>query len=225
MIYITGDTHGKIDIHKLNTKNFPIQKSLTRDDYVIICGDFGMVWCNDAEDLYWQKWLEQRNFTTLWIDGNHENFDLLATYPVEEWHGGLVQRITPNVIHLLRGQVYEIEGKTFFTMGGAASSDRAYRKEGKSWWPQEMPSLEEYQQAEQKLAEVDYQVDYVLTHTPPSNLLYSLGFGGCYDELTNWLYHEVEKKVTFRHWYFGHMHDDRELDEKHTLLYNQIVTL
>lgn len=43
MIFITGDVHGEIDIHKLNTKNFPIQRELTKDDYVMVAGDFGLV--------------------------------------------------------------------------------------------------------------------------------------------------------------------------------------
>lgn len=40
MIYVTGDTHANIDIAKLNTTKFPQQKELTKNDFVIICGDF-----------------------------------------------------------------------------------------------------------------------------------------------------------------------------------------
>lgn len=39
----------------------------------------------------------------LFVSGNHENFDLLAEYPQEDWNGGKVQRIHSHVIHLLRG--------------------------------------------------------------------------------------------------------------------------
>ena len=62
-------------------------------------------------------------FTVLFVSGNHENFDLLKVLPTEEWHGGKVQFIRPHVIHLLRGQVFEIEGYTFFTMGGGGGSE------------------------------------------------------------------------------------------------------
>lgn len=84
MIYVTGDLHGHIDISKLNTKNFPEQKYLTKKDYVIICGDFGLIWDNSKQELYWRKWLENKNFITLFCDGNHSNFDLLNQYPVEQ---------------------------------------------------------------------------------------------------------------------------------------------
>lgn len=129
MIYITGDTHCPIDMTKLNTRLFPEQHGLTKEDYLIICGDVGIVWAPESgEDSWWQNWLEEKKFTTLFVDGNHENHQALQAYPVERWKGGKVHRIKPSVIHLMRGQVYEIDGCSFFTMGGAASRDRSYRK-------------------------------------------------------------------------------------------------
>ena len=91
-IFITGDTHGSYDIQKLARKNFPEGKTLTKDDYVIICGDFGCVWGGElaGSDRWWQNWLDEQPWTTLWVDGNHENHDLLKTYPIENWNGGLV---------------------------------------------------------------------------------------------------------------------------------------
>ena len=123
MIYITGDIHASVDIGKLSTKRFPQQKTLSKEDYLIICGDFGLVWDNSNTDLYWRNWLAGKPFTTLWVDGNHENFDRLYNYPVEEWNGGKVHKIRPSVIHLMRGQIYQIEEKKIFTFGGASRHD------------------------------------------------------------------------------------------------------
>ena len=81
MIYITGDCHH--DFRKFNIEAFPEQREMTKDDYVIICGDFGGVWVRDeesTEEKWWLDWLEERSFTTLFVDGNHENFDALG-YP------------------------------------------------------------------------------------------------------------------------------------------------
>ena len=121
-IYVTGDIHGT-PFPRLNTKMFPDQKHLTKDDYVIICGDFGVIWNDTKTEKYLLDDLQERNFTTLFVDGNHENFDRLNTYPVETWHGGKVHKIRPNVIHLMRGQVFHLQGKTFWTFGGARSHD------------------------------------------------------------------------------------------------------
>lgn len=40
-IYITGDCHNNFS--KFNTEYFYTQKELDKDDYLIICGDFGGV--------------------------------------------------------------------------------------------------------------------------------------------------------------------------------------
>lgn len=112
-IFVTGDTHRDYDLKKLYVANFPQQEDLTKEDYVIICGDFGGVWCGDERDEAILERYKKFNFTTLFCDGNHENFDLLNSYPIEEWHGGKIHRINDSVIHLMRGQVYDIAGKNF----------------------------------------------------------------------------------------------------------------
>ena len=124
MIYITGDCHA--DFRRFDTDIFPEQNDMTKDDYVIICGDFGGIWDKDKEssrEKWWLDWLEAKPYTTLFVDGNHENFDRLYEYPIEEWHGGKVHKIRESVIHLMRGQVFEIDGKKIFTFGGARSHD------------------------------------------------------------------------------------------------------
>ncbi len=124
MIYITGDCHA--DFRRFSTNIFPEQREMTKEDYVIICGDFGGVWNKDEEsprEKWDLNWLEDKPFTTLFVDGNHENFDRLYSYPVEKWHGGKVHKIRDSVIHLMRGQVFEIEDRKIFTFGGASSHD------------------------------------------------------------------------------------------------------
>ena len=117
-IYITGDIHGDIDLGKLKKEGFAAQEG----DYVIICGDFGAVWNDSKEDKNLQEWYNSQPWTTLFCDGNHENFELLSKYPVEEWSGGKVHRIGPKILHLMRGQVFTIEDKKFFVMGGRAEA-------------------------------------------------------------------------------------------------------
>lgn len=122
MIYITGDIHGSPE--RLGMHSFYEQKEMTRDDIVIICGDFGMVWEESGEsasEQYWLKWLEDKPFTTVFVCGNHENFDRLYQYPVKEWHGGKVHEIRPHVLHLMRGEIFDIEGLKFFAFGGQAA--------------------------------------------------------------------------------------------------------
>lgn len=248
MIFVTGDAHG--DFRKLNAEAFPQQKTMTREDYVIICGDFGGVWDDSQEEHEVLDWLQQRPFTILWVDGNHENHDLLETFPVERWHGGKVHRIRPNVLHLMRGQLYEIGGFTFFTMGGASSHDiqdgildpadpffeedydrmsrenRMFRVLGLSWWPKEMPSQQEYDTALETLEKADWKVDYVISHCAPSPIVKSLGSWHETDKLTDF-FQTVSEKLDFRYWFFGHYHGDGflSIDERYALMYREVMRI
>ena len=106
MIYITGDCHG--DYTRFNTKNFPEQKQMTKDDFVIVCGDFGF-WTPSKEQEHQLEWLSQKPFTTLFVDGNHECFDELYNLPIEEFCGGKVHFVKDSIIHLMRGQVFNLD--------------------------------------------------------------------------------------------------------------------
>ena len=227
MIFVTGDTHGLHDFMKLQVfaEEHP---SLTREDYVIIAGDFGAIWNirTLAEEL---SYYENLPFTVLFVDGNHENFELINTFPEEIWHGGRVHRIRPNIIHLMRGQVFEIEGKTIFTFGGATSIDKCFRREGISWWRQELPTFEELDEGFANLKRYGNKVDYIITHSCGQRALN-------YPALRNvaglkiscpeiQILANFEDTVSFKHWYFGHFHIDADLGDKFTVLYQDVREL
>jgi len=246
MIYVTGDCHG--GFRRFSTKYFPQQKRMSADDYVIVSGDFGGIWDGSDEDRYWLDWLNDKPFTTLFVDGNHENFNLLNTLPQKIWHGGKVHEVRPNVLHLMRGQVFEIGGLTWFTMGGAASHDiqdgildpeapsfeqeyrfksstrQKFRVKGVSWWPEELPSDAEYEEAIKNLEQVNWQVDCVLTHCAPTSIQKKLGRSYTPDRLTDFL-QTVMTRCQFDCWFFGHYHRNEIIDEKYILQWEQISEL
>lgn len=225
MIYITGDTHSMLDWEKINTTRFPEQKGLTKDDYLIVLGDFGGVLGVVGQDDYIIKTYNNRPFTTLFIDGNHDNHDLLDKYPVQEWCGGKVHFISDSIIHLMRGQVYDIDGLIIFTMGGAESTDKAYRKEGISWWSRELPSDEEYVEAIRNLEKHDLKVDIILTHCAPEGYI-GKNMNGVCNRSGNRLTRFFDDLITihglqYKHWYFGHYHRDADWD-KFSLVFNRV---
>lgn len=228
MIYLTGDTHGTIEIGKLSRANLAVERVEPGEgDFVIILGDFGLVFAPDgqsAEERWWLKWLDEKPWTTLFVDGNHENFARLNELPEEEWRGGRVHRVSESVLHLMRGQVFEIDGRSFFTMGGAASHDRQFRKEGRSWWPEELPSEEELARADAALDGCGRRVDYVLTHCAPTLVQGRINPTFLPDRLTEYLQH-VRDTTAFHRWYFGHYHVDREYDDGFCALYDCVVPI
>ena len=98
-IFITGDTHG--DFRRFRPDIFYEQEHMTKEDLVLVCGDFGGIWYGDPRDDAGLDWLEDRSYTTAFVLGNHENYDAYKDYPKEEWHGGQIQRIRPSVLHLM----------------------------------------------------------------------------------------------------------------------------
>lgn len=128
-IYITGDTHGTFDLRKVVYFFKGREEEFSRDDYLIICGDVGVCGFMASDEAKTRDILRNLPVTVLFVDGNHENFEQLNSYAVEIWNGGKVHFIESNIIHLMRGQVFEIDGKEFFTFGGAYSVDKMYRTE------------------------------------------------------------------------------------------------
>lgn len=246
MIYVTGDCHGEWT--RFSTQKFPEQKEMTKEDFVIVCGDFGY-WTPSKEQEYWMDWLEKKPFTTLFVDGNHENFDGLYQYAPKLWRGGTVHKIRETVLHLMRGQVFELDGKRFFTFGGARSHDiqggvldpedpefqrkrRAaerrnlfYRIDHQSWWREEMPSREEMEEGRRNLERHGWQVDYVISHccrTCTQELLTDGRLEA--DELTEY-FTEIYEKLKLRQWFFGHYHMDGKVTGKETVLYEKICRI
>ena len=228
MIYITGDTHGFNDIDKLVLNK--TLASLTNDDYLLIAGDFGGIWDGRMHDEDILNYYSQKPYTTLFIDGNHENFDLLNGYPVEQWNGGKIHKITDKVIHLLRGQIFNIDDRTIFTFGGGLSIDKAYRATGISWWPDEEPSEEECSEAIENLEKNGFLIDYIVTHAAPESIVRNELNNAhrllCLDCKAEKFLDKVLEKAIYRRWYCGHYHFDIDIPtHRLTILYQQIIEL
>ena len=219
MIYVTGDLHGEITrLSKL---------SLTAEDTLVVCGDFGFACRTAPEDDFGLAWLSSRPYTVLFIDGNHDNHTWLSSLPAEERYGAPVHRVRDNVFHLMRGQVYTINGYRFFALGGAASQDKAYRRQkGLPWWEEELPSADELAEAAENLEAVGWKVDFVLTHTAPRAAIQALGERpypeeGALSDFLDALYTDTE----FSAWFFGHWHQDRVVGEKMVALHEKLIPI
>ena len=244
MIYITGDCHGGFD--RFENDKF---SNLTKNDYVIICGDFGGILDQNKRARYERKRIKQLSkmkFTTLFVDGNHENFDRLYSYPIIEWHGSKVHKINSSIFHLMRGKIYEIDNKKIFAFGGASCHDipdgildddnlekideydkrhAGYRIRGYNWWDLELPTDGELRNGLDNLCKVNNKVDYIISHCAPTSI--QNAFNPYYpdNKLTKY-FEEIKDKVEFKKWYFGHYHknDDTTFD-KFACLYEKIIEI
>lgn len=214
-LFVCGDLHATYDIKKLNVQIFPEQKELTKEDVLVQLGDFGLLWFEpgtNKEQDYWINWLSMKNFTTLVIPGNHENYDVIENLPWTEMFGNKVQyHNTENgVIYFLkRGAVYNINKKKVWIFGGGDSIDKNKRIVRVSWWPQEIPSTKEFDFGMNELDKVGWKVDYVFTHTCPFEIIPLLGgyIDKMKDPVAQYL-QVIQEKLTFEEWHFGHFHVD-----------------
>ena len=212
MLFVASDTHGTIDHDKIVTNNN--LRALSNRDYLLICGDTGIVWDDSPLNKELAEWYASQDFTTLYIDGNHENFDLLNEYPIETWKGGKVHKIRENVIHLMRGQVFKgiVNEESIFTFGGGFTFGKLTGQSKVPIWPEEMPSEKEYKEGIRNLSMNGMKVDHIFTHTCPTGCLsdlhdtFYIGERKLNDYL-DW----IRQNIEFKDWHFGHFHIDLDM--------------
>lgn len=215
--FLKGDIHGNL----FEIIDFINRFNLGKNDNIIILGDCGIAWRKDKKDLAQniKLWNECGNEVKLYfIDGNHENFNILNSLPIENNMG----KIADNIYHLRRGQVYEFENKKILVCGGADSIDKYRRIENFTWWKEEAIS----QETIDDIPAGHY--DYVLTHCCPRSVfeknriyLSTLQFldENKINHSSEDMLEQLKNKITFDHWFFGHYHINCNLDEKFTCLF------
>ena len=220
MIYVTGDTHGDISRFKDSET-----KKLKKGDILIVCGDFGFFWDGSKKEKAVLKKLASKNFTIAFVDGCHENFDILESYPISTWNGGKARIIEKNIIHLMRGQIYNIDGKKIFTFGGGHSQDFEFRRDSDNWWKREQPTHEEIKEGIQNLALNDDIVDYIITHEPPASLKECLEVDVLQRLEVHAFFEDIIKACSYRKWFFGKCHIDKHIPIKFYAVFGTITPL
>lgn len=224
MVYITGDIHGDINFFKN-----PILKKLTDRDILIVCGDFGFIWDKNSEKEKQNiEILKKKKYTICFVDGAHENFDILNTYKPYRWKGGNTHKIAQNIFQLLRGEIFTFDSKTFFCMGGGESEDKEMRTEGVSWWKEEMPNADELRNGTRNLKDFEYKVDYVITYEAPAiakDFIKLHSNQEVHLSPLNTYLQELMKNVEYKHWYFGSLHMDLTVSKKMTAVFDNIIPL
>jgi len=225
-IYVTGDKHGEMEMHRLYKKNRPFNPTIA--DKLIIAGDFGGVWSAvpSAKEAHFLRYLNEAKWETLFVDGNHENHELLQKLPQVERYGGIVGKVNDAVYHLRRGEIYEIDGKKILTFGGALSIDKLYRLDRISWWEEEIPSHAEMENAMDNIVKHGNKVDYVITHTCPTDVLHfmrrNMNISPKFDDPTCKMLSHLSSMVEFKEWYFGHWHENKDYGKYKCLWHNWI---
>lgn len=152
-----GDWHGSADFAEV-VLDAAAQKGA---DIVLQVGDFGLN-RDQAGDQFADRVdarCKELGVAVLWVDGNHDDHDVLEQIPRFRGLG----RIRDRLWHLPRGMRWQWGGLAWGALGGAASVDRPTRQARSAWWPQESLT-----QADVACWLQRGPVDVVVTHDAPA---------------------------------------------------------
>jgi predicted phosphodiesterase len=212
LIYITGDTHGDL-------ARFKKSKRLRKGDFLIICGDFGFIWDGCKKEKRLLKRLGKKKYNILFVDGIHENFAELLTYPEQEWNGGNTRHISGNLRYLMRGEVFTLGRRTVLTFGGGRVDEIEATGEKGS----ELPKEAEYRNGLQALARHNGRVDYIVSHEAPSKIAEFLELPNSDKTRSNAYLDILGDSCSFERWFFGHHHINRVVTPKYYALFDRVM--
>ena len=218
-IYVIGDIHGDYNIfyNRFFDDIFSDNKNINKDNILFIAGDAGFINSYENENSK-AKRIEVLNklpFTIIAVLGNHENYDIIESLDEVEIFGGKCYKEKDvEVYYAKNGQIFNIEGLTFFTYNGGLSYDKEKRLKieaelgKKCWWPQEVKT-EDFEQAYSNF--FNHHIDYVITHDVPESIQKQLAFfiPENVKDIVCPLQPFFEKLYSFhkiKWWYAGHYH-------------------
>lgn len=211
MIYITGDTHGDINI--FNERHLG---QLKKGDTLIITGDFGFIWDNSKEEIKNLKKLQKKKYDILFVEGAHENFERLKEFEEVKLHEGSARKIADNIYCLNRGELYDIEGYTLFALGGGLAPEA-----DETDHPVSMPNDEDLEYAVVNIEEQRRSVDIIITHEAPASVKRMIDRNASINDLNIFL-DTVMHNTRYRQWYFGSLHEDRAISKNLICVFEEV---
>ena len=96
---------------------------------------------------------------------------------------------------------------------------------GFGWWPDEQPTDAIKQDVQRQLEQQNWNVDVVLSHTVPLKyeptevFLEGIDQSQVDKSTEQWL-NQIENQLTYRKWYAGHNHTEKEMDQLEIMFEN-----
>ena len=220
LICITGDMHG--NYNRFNDSKI---KKLKKGDFLIVCGDFGFIWDGSPKEKSILKKIGRKRFYTLFVEGCHENFDLLNQYPEEDFCGGKVNVISGRLMHMKRGSMFNLQGHKFFAFGGGQTKEIDIRQDSETWWEEELPTPEEVKKGVEVLNKNGNAADYIITHEPPASMKEFLDFEVRQISHMHTFFDAVKNDCKFKMWYFGKVHKNKLIPPRYQCLFDEVVCI
>ena len=207
---------------------------------LFICGDFTDNRKDTAPDepMKLPDYMKKLPYPVFFIDGNHEDYDVLKRLPqISESEKEMIfqtsgcavdakntKKAADGVYYLNRGSICKIDGFSILLIGGSTTGPGYKKNHPDIWQPDEDLTDEDKNRIETGLQEQKNNVDFVFTHTVPTCMV-KAWFPEKDLSVTNEILEHVWRTVSYRHWLFGHFHEDTDYPENFHCLYNDIILL
>lgn len=219
MIFITGDKHGQIEYFLHN----PSLRKIKKGDLLIVCGDFGFLWDSSDQEYKKLKWLSKRRFNIAFVDGCYDNMKIIEKYPISSWKGGNARIISKNIIYLIKGEVYKTQDKKFLAFGGGFNPDVS--DFNNNWWPNKQENIEAIDAVIKNIEKENGEFDFIVSHEAPASLTPCLENGFSNVNSINLILEEIRTHCSFKKWFFGKYHLDKQIPPKYNLVFENFVKL
>ncbi len=220
MIFVTGDKHAQLEPFISNV-GF---KSVKKGDILIVCGDFGFLWDKSEQEYKKLKWLSKRKYDIAFVEGCYDNMEIIEQYPVSVWNGGRVRLISKNIIYLMQGELYNIEGKKVLAFGGGFDSNLNFNLEENNWWPEKSSNKHNIDIVIRNIEKSNGEVDLVITHEAPASIT------PCFEEekstnAINCILEEIQLHCGFKRWFFGKYHVDKQITKRYCAVFENVIKI
>lgn len=201
-VLVLGDIHGRWA--RASNTYHKASKEMDNIDLLIQVGDFG----------YWPKyreaWTKRFSHPCWWIDGNHENFDMLNQVDDPD-HGFNAFQGSPGWDDMIEQWEYKprgtIESGILF-VGGASSIDKDLRTPGVDWFAAENISSPQQRRILEGIDSYSPErIHTVISHDCPTSFdLTPILNGPEFNDSNRKFLEEVRRIVRPDRWFFGHYH-------------------
>lgn len=219
LIWLTGDKHGQLTPFLKNSK----YKKIKKNDTLIICGDFGFLWNKSKQEIKNLNWLSKRKYTIAFVDGSNDNYNMISEYPTENWNDGKIRRISPNIVYLMRGEIYNIENKKILAFGGGLNDSNPNEEE--YYLESVYPDKQQIDNVIDNIKKVNGEIDLIVTHEAPNSIKSCLGNNQNQYNTFNNILEEIRLHSNFKKWFFGKYHIDKIIPPKYYALFEDLIKL
>ena len=217
LVYVTGDMHG--DLGCFGRRRL---RRLKKGDTLIVCGDFGFVFDGSEKEKRALKWIGRRRYNVVFVEGLHDNLDLIAEYPTEEWNGGMTHAISGRLRHLCRGHIFDIDGFSILAFGGGGQSEL---EENIPWGSGLLPDANEIDTTRGRLQALGNKVDYIVTHQCGGRLRSLLTMREDDANALDIFLDEQRAGLSYKAWFFAGFHVDKFIPPTDVALFEEVVKL